>query len=145
MNVHTKTMLGRLYKIWQGSWISDVILLILWHSECSGEVCAHCVKTVVGLELARCGILSQGSFLSLPVSFLGNKDYPTGHVFWKLSTHLCFTLFLLNFSFKLNLFFRTRSEHRTQMLSWLLMTKFAMWKTDATNNRELQRPQAELV
>lgn len=119
--------------------------LIRWHSKCPWEVSAHSVKTVVGMELTHCGILRQGSFLPLPVSFLGNKECLTGHVLCELSAHLCFPLFLLNSSFKLNLFLSTRSEHRMQICSWLLMTKIAMWKTDAPNNKELERPQAELV
>lgn len=119
--------------------------LIRWHSKCSWEVSAHSVKTVVDMELTHCGILRQGSFLPLPVSFSGTKECLTGHVLCELSAHLCFPVFLLNSSFKLNLFLSTRSEHRMQICSWLLMTKIAMWNTDAPNNKELERPQAELV
>lgn len=77
----------------------------------------HTVKTVVGTELTHCGILSQGSFLFFPVSFSGNKECLTIRELCELSTHLCFTLFLLNSSFKLSLFFRTMSEHGTQLCS----------------------------
>lgn len=113
---------------------------LIWHSKCSWEFCRHCGQTVIGTEVT-CDMLwlwaSQSRLISslFPVFSLRNKEYLTCRMLCELFTHLCFALFLLKSSFKLNWFFRIRSEHGTQICSWLMMAKITVQKTYIINNR----------